>query len=143
MRNSDYLDKVAVEVVEVYMSDVGLLSAKMMVSASTVLSDINFAGEAKDAITENYVAQELVENGAKLYYWTSDSIAEVDFILQTKNGVISVECKSNERIRSRGLNVCVEKYKPEYSIRISGKILDLKIILNLSPYTRYYVFDKG
>ena len=106
---------------KIYMSDVGLLSAKMMVSSATVLSDVNFAGEAKGAITENYVASQLVSNGVSLYYWTSDSTAEVDFIWQADGEAIPVECKSNERVRSRSLNVCVEKYRPKYSIRISGK----------------------
>ena len=106
---------------KIYLSDVGLLSARMMLSPTTVLSDINFAGEAKGAITENYVAQQLAANGLNLYYWTSDSTAEVDFIWQADAKVIPVECKSNERVRSKSLNVCVDKYHPEYSIRISGK----------------------
>ena len=106
---------------KIYMSDVGLLSAKMMLSPSTILSDINFSGEAKGAITENYVAMQLASNDVHLYYWASESKAEVDFIWQADGLVVPVECKANDNVRSRSLNVCMEKYKPEYAIRISGK----------------------
>ena len=106
---------------KIYMSDVGLLSAKMMLSPSTVLSDINFSGEAKGAITENYVASQLAANDVHLYYWASESKAEVDFIWQADGTVVPMECKAKDNVRSRSLNVCMEKYKPEYAIRISGK----------------------
>ena len=106
---------------KIYMSDVGLLSAKMMLSPSTVLSDINFSGEVKGAMTENYVATQLVANDVHLYYWASESKAEVDFIWQADGIAVPVECKANDNVRSRSLNVCMEKYKPECAIRISGK----------------------
>lgn len=106
---------------KIYMSDVGLLTAKMMLSPATVLSDINFGGEAKGAITENYVAQQLAANNLKLYYWASENTAEVDFVMQWKEHVIPVECKSNDNVRSRSLNVYAGKYLPPYAIRISSK----------------------
>lgn len=106
---------------KIYMSDVGLLSTKMMVPPATVLSDINFGGEAKGAITENYVAQQLSTNGLNLYYWTSANTAEVDFVTQLNEYAIPIECKSNDNVRSRSLRVYADKYTPPYVIRISGK----------------------
>lgn len=106
---------------KIYMSDVGLLTAKMTVPAASVLSDINFGGEAKGAITENYVAQQLAANGINLYYWASENTAEVDFVMQWKEYAVPIECKSNENVRSRSLNVYTGKYRPPYSIRISGR----------------------
>lgn len=106
---------------KIFMSDVGLLTAKMMVPYATVLSDINFGGEAKGAITENYVAQQLVANNVKLYYWASENTAEVDFVMQWREYVIPIECKANDNVRSRSLKVYAGKYLPPYSIRISSK----------------------
>lgn len=106
---------------KIYMSDVGLLTAKMMVPPQTLLSDINFGGEAKGAITENYVAQQLAANGLNLYYWTSDNTAEVDFIVQLNEYAIPIECKSSDNIRSKSLRVFIDKYNPQYAIRISSK----------------------
>lgn len=106
---------------KIYMSDVGLLTAKMTVPPATVLSDINFGGEAKGAITENYVAQQLAANNFKLYYWASGSTAEVDFVIQSNEYAIPVECKANDNVRSRSLRAYIDKYAPPYAIRISGK----------------------
>ena len=106
---------------KIYMSDVGLLSSKLMISPSVILSDINFGGEAKGAITENYVAEQLVANGFNLYYWESNSTAELDFILQLNENAIPLECKANNNVRSRSLGVFVSKYNSSYSIRVSTK----------------------
>jgi len=106
---------------KIYMSDVGLLTAKMMVPPATLLSDINFGGEAKGAITENYVAQQLAANGLNLYYWASDNTAEVDFIVQLNEYAIPIECKSRDNIRSKSLRVFIDKYNPQYAIRVSSK----------------------
>ena len=107
---------------KIYMSDVGLLTPKLMTPYNVVLSDINFGGEAKGAVTENYVAEQLVANGVNLYYWESDGKGEIDFLLQTDEGVIPIECKSGDHVRSRSLSMSyIPKYQPKYSIRISTK----------------------
>lgn len=107
---------------KIYMSDVGLLSARLMTPYNVILSDINFGGEAKGAITENYVAQQLAAKGRSLYYWESEGRAETDFLLQTDDGAVPVECKAGEHVRSRSLaSSYIPKYHPPYSIRISSK----------------------
>lgn len=106
---------------KIYMSDVGLLSSKLMISPSVILSDINFGGEAKGAITENYVAEQLVANKLNIYYWESNSTAEVDFILQLEENSIPLECKASENVRSKSLSVFLSKYNPSYAIRVSSK----------------------
>ena len=106
---------------KLYMGDVGLLTMKSGVSLPTVLSagviDNTFIG----FITENYVAQALVNNGYSLYYWTSTGVAELDFVLQKGDSIIAVEVKTGVHTKSKSLNIFVEKYKPAYSIRISSK----------------------
>lgn len=102
---------------KLYMGDVGLLTAKSGISQQTVLS-----GEGNTfmgAITENYVAQQLVARGYSLYYWESKSTAEVDFVLQKEREIIGIEVKKGEHVRSRSLNVFTETYHPAYSIRFS------------------------
>ena len=56
---------------KLYMGDVGLLTMKSGISQQTILS-----GEGNSfmgAVTENYVAQQLVDKGYDLYYWESGS----------------------------------------------------------------------
>ena len=86
-----------------------------------IMNDINLGSEAKGAITENYLAQELYANDHNLYYWQSAGIAEIDFVLQIKNDFIPIECKAASNTRSKSLTAFVEKFKPVYSIRISKK----------------------
>ena len=104
---------------KLYMGDVGLLTMKSGISQQTVLS-----GEGNTfmgAVTENYVAQQLAAKGYDLYYWESNSTAELDFVLQKGNQIIGIEVKKGEHVRSRSLSVFVNNYKPAYSIRLSLK----------------------
>lgn len=104
---------------KLYMGDVGLLTMKSGLSQQTVLS-----GEGNTfmgAVTENYVAQQLAAKGYDLYYWESNSTAELDFVLQKGNQIIGIEVKKGEHVRSRSLSVFVNSYKPAYSIRMSLK----------------------
>jgi len=109
---------------KLYMSDVGLLVMKSGLPQQTVLS-----GESNifmGAVAENYTAQTLTSNGYPLYYWTSEHIAEVDFIIQKETDIIGIEVKKGTKTRSKSLNVFIGKYSPAYSIRFSennfGKI---------------------
>ncbi len=104
---------------KLYMGDVGLLTMKSGISQQTVLS-----GEGNTfmgAVTENYVAQQLTARGYDLYYWESNSTAELDFVLQKDNKIIGIEVKKGEHVRSRSLNVFINSFKPAYSVRLSLK----------------------
>ncbi|MDR0687481.1 MAG: ATP-binding protein [Prevotellaceae bacterium] len=104
---------------KLYLSDVGLLASLSKVNFRDILqnSDMIYRG----FLTENFVAQTFNTHKHPLYYWCSKHLAEVDFILDLKAGVIPVEVKAAENVRSKSLNAYVEKYKPEYSIRISAR----------------------
>ncbi|MEL7567979.1 MAG: DUF4143 domain-containing protein, partial [Dehalobacterium sp.] len=69
----------------------------------------------------NYIAQALTGNGYNLYYWTSEHLAELDFVLQKETDIIGIEVKKGTKVRSRSLNVFIQKYAPSYSIRFSEK----------------------
>lgn len=104
---------------KLYMADVGLLVMKSGLSHQTILSggDNTFMG----AMTENYVAQQLVAKGDLLYYWESDYIAELDFVLQRDNCIYAIEVKKGEHTKSKSLNLFIDRYKPTCAIRFSLK----------------------
>ncbi|GHV00664.1 ATPase [Clostridia bacterium] len=106
---------------KIYFSDVGLLCSKFAVSPEILLSDFSIGGEAKGALTENYLAQELTAAGHSIYYWESGGRAEVDFVLQIGGKLIPVECKAAENTKSKSLKAYVEAFKPDYSVRVSSK----------------------
>ena len=121
---------------KVYMNDVGLLAQKAKLLPNDLLSESGnmFIG----AITENYVANALTANGYTLYYWASKGIAEVDFVLRRSDGIIPVEVKAREHVRSRSLSVFTAKYKPPYAIRISARNLGFES--NVLSVPLYAVF---
>lgn len=105
---------------KVYMSDVGLLVNKSHMSVNTIIT-----GESNiymGAVTENYIAQQLASKNYPLYYWTtSNSQAELDFVLQKDDKIIAIEVKKGEHVRSRSLSVFKQKFSPQYSVRLSQK----------------------
>ncbi len=104
---------------KLYMSDVGLLVMQSGIAQQTVLTGENnsFMG----AVTENFIAQSLTANGHALYYWTSEHMAELDYVIQKGAGVIGIEVKKGVSTKSKSLGVFTQKYNPAYSIRFSEK----------------------
>jgi predicted AAA+ superfamily ATPase len=106
---------------KLYMADTGLLLAKAGIPVQNIILNTANADDFKGAITENYVAQALVSSGYDLYYWESDSRAEVDFIIVRDGQVVPIEVKAAINNKSKSLGVYVDRYKPPYSIRISAR----------------------
>jgi len=103
---------------KIYMGDVGLLAYRNGITLNNLLSEERlFTG----GLAENYVACQLKSNGYTLFYWESENSAEVDFLIQKDGNVIPVETKANLHSKSKSLEVYKTRYKPEYSIRISGR----------------------
>lgn len=108
-----------IENFKMYLSDVGLLNYLSKISFQSIMLEENFM--YKGAITENYVAQQLMAKKYDLYYWRSKSEAEVDFVLNLENKIIPIEVKSSQTTKSRSLNEYIKKYNPDYAIRLSTK----------------------
>jgi len=103
---------------KLYMGDVGLLSFRNNLTMDNLLhTERLFMG----GLAENYVACQLKANGYSLYYWESENQAEIDFLIQKGGQVIPIEVKANLHSKSKSLDVYRNKYKPDYSIRISGR----------------------
>ena len=54
-------------------------------------------------------------------YWESGNQAEVDFVLYNDDGIIPVEVKASNNVRSNSLLIYMKKFNPKYAIRISTK----------------------
>ncbi|MDR2842073.1 MAG: ATP-binding protein [Spirochaetaceae bacterium] len=104
---------------KLYMSDVGLLCMKSGIAQQTVLT--GDSNQFMGALTENYIAQALSANNYPLYYWTSEHIAELDFVLQNGTDIIGIEVKKGIKTHSKSLNQFIQKYHPAYSLRFSEK----------------------
>lgn len=104
---------------KLYLSDVGLLTAISETKYNDIVLDNPFS--FKGAITENYIAQEFISNDISLYYWTYGRNAEIDFVIYNNDGIIPVEVKSGNNVKSTSLKYYVNENKPKYSIRLSTK----------------------
>lgn len=106
---------------KLYMSDVGLFVNKARYPLYQVDLSVQPPMISMGPLTENYVANELKVNGYDLYYWESEGKAEIDFIIQKEVDIIPIEVKSSIHIKSRSLDLYMNKYNPKYAIRISEK----------------------
>lgn len=111
-----YVDE---ETFKLYLSDVGILTAITEINYPDIMLDKSF--EYKGAIVENYIAQEFKSVNKSLYYWTYGREAEVDYLLYNDDGIIPVEVKSGNRVKSTSLNTYIRIHKPKYAIRISTR----------------------
>ena len=126
------------EVFKLYLSDVGILNNILGISMEDILTD-NIS-LYKGVIAENYVANELVCNKHDLYYWKNDNLAEIDFLLYTKDGIIPVEVKASDSTKSKSLDIYNELYHPKYSIRISTKAFGYDPKKKIKSIPLYAVF---
>ena len=81
------------------------------VSQRIIIQGSNLFNEFNGAFVENYGAQELVAHGQKnLYYWTSKSQAEVDFVVVLHDQVMPLEVKAGVSKQKKSLRVYGDKY---------------------------------
>ena len=105
---------------KMFMFDVGLLTAKVGLSARLLLEGSRIFEEFTGALTEQYVAQELHAAGYPLYYFaTARSTGEIDFMLQGDLDCVPIEVKAEQNLRARSLRAFCDKYKPGMAIRSS------------------------
>ncbi len=110
------------EAFKVYMVDTGLLCSKFDIAANVVINTPSSFDGFKGALCENYIMQALAANGINAYYWSSNGKAEVNFVFQTREGgVIPLEAKSAENVRSKSLRTFRDIYKPEFVYRVSAR----------------------
>lgn len=78
---------------KLFLCDTGLLSAASVgaVQFSLISGDVSIN---QGAFLENVLAQQLVANGFKLFYYDKSKIGEVDFVLQRGPKVLPLEAKS-------------------------------------------------
>ncbi len=116
-----YADKNAYKI---YMMDVGLLGYMSRLPVKIMMQQNQLFIEFKGALTENFVAQELIVGQFdRLYYWTSSGAAEVDFVLPYELDVYPLEVKAGVSTHKKSLMVYDKKYQP--------KILTRTTLMNL------------
>ena len=103
---------------KIFLADVGLLGAQSSLSPQVVIEGDRLFTEFKGALTENYIAQELVASREKeLYYWMSKGIAKIDFLLEEGPEIYPLEVKVGSSEKKKSLLAYSKKYAPQKLIR--------------------------
>jgi predicted AAA+ superfamily ATPase len=93
---------------KVYFGDAGL--------RNSVVQDFRDLDHRPDkgGLIENTVASELAKKGFPLRFWRSKSKGEVDFVLETPEGLVPIEVKRGRELKlERSLLSFIEKYAPQ------------------------------
>ncbi|WP_130812842.1 ATP-binding protein [Olsenella sp. Marseille-P4559] len=129
---------------KVYLADTGLLSAMMEVPPAVLFDEAARKRLDAGALTENYVAQNLVADGFVPRYWTSGRTAEVDFVIEDGGArAVPVEVKSSGNVRSRSLSVYREKYEPVRALRLSTRNFGMSDDIESIPLYAAFCLKKG
>lgn len=104
---------------KLFLSDIGILNNLLNISINDILND-NLK-IYKGVISENYVANQLLANEIPLFYWKNKQNVEVDFLIETKDGIIPIEVKSSDNTQSKSLKIYNTLFDPPYAIRMSTK----------------------
>jgi predicted AAA+ superfamily ATPase len=106
-----YADKQAFKV---FLFDVGLLGTMSKLDPRIILEGDQLFQEFKGALVENFVAIELHDQHFdELYYWTSEGVAEVDFVISKEHQIFPLEVKSGSSKKKKSLTVYDEKFSKE------------------------------
>ena len=109
-----------------YFHDVGLLGAMLNVPSKMIIEKDALFSEYNGAFIENFTASELLRSGEEeLFYWSSKSDAEIDFISLLDDNIVPIEVKSGYSRRKKSLQSYNKKYSPKYLIRISPREFDI------------------
>ncbi|MDR3230480.1 MAG: ATP-binding protein [Synergistaceae bacterium] len=107
---------------KIFLHDVGLLATLSQADIGLIAEGHQIFSHFNGALTEQYIAQELVALGMQLHYWArTNSTAEIDFLLDSPaTHAVPVEVKSGINLQAKSLKVYQEKYAPPLAVRTSA-----------------------
>lgn len=120
---------------KLYLPDVGILNTLLM---KNELVDMVSNPLIQKTILENYMMQSLTARGFCPNFWESNSLAKIDFIIQTPDGIVPIETKLNDNSRNKSVSVFKTSHEIPYSIRISSKNFEFTNHVKNIPY--YAIF---
>ena len=100
-----------------FLGDIGMFSYQSGINAASFISS-----ERENTLSgiffENFIANELIAKGHKLFYWRGKASAELEFIIESDNKLHPIDVK-----KGRGTLNSLEKFsnhnKFEYAIKVS------------------------
>ena len=120
---------------KLFYADEGLLYTAMHLTKKKLLSDENL----KEVLYENHIAKTLADAGYSLYYYQSEGKAEVNFVIQNRNGqIIPLELTTKTNSKAKSLAVFMKKYTVTSAYRVTENNFSTKKDIRYIPV--YAVF---
>ena len=116
---------------KLYFNDTGLLCAIYGFETRRTILDNSIKGNAKGGIYENIIAECLIKNGYKLYYYKPDDDHELEFLIEKEGSVVPIEVKAGNT-STVSLNNFINDYEPSVAYKfVNGNVgrVDNKITL--------------
>ncbi len=101
---------------KLYFNDVGLLYTLLHVNKSKFLMD----NDLRRSLIECDVANSLIKLGYTLYYYQSDGKAEINFVIQNRQGkIIPIEVVNMRLSKAKAMSLFLNKFNISDSIRLT------------------------
>ena len=106
---------------KIYILDTGLLGAMVKTTAEQVLINNGIFTEYKGGMSEQYVLQQLISQGAEpIYYYSADnSRLEIDFVIQYNGSLLPIEVKAGTNVRANSLSNMLRDNEGLRAVRFS------------------------
>lgn len=106
---------------KIYILDTGLLGAMVKTTSEQVLINNGIFTEYKGGMTEQYVLQQLISQGAEpIYYYSADnSRLEIDFVIQYNGSLLPIEVKAGTNVRANSLSNMLRENAGLRAVRFS------------------------
>lgn len=124
---------------KLYLLDDGILFSMLQLNRKSFLSNENL----KETLYENHIAKTLYETGYSLYYYQSGGKAEVNFVVQNRQGqVIPIEITVRAMSKAKSLSVLMKRYTVNNAYRITeNNFLTKKEVRYIPVYAVFCLND--
>lgn len=124
---------------KLYVNDTGLLCAIYGFETRRAVLDNSIKGNVKDGIYESIIAECLVKNGHKLYYYKPDDDHELEFLLEKEGNVVPVEVKAGNT-STVSLNNFINDHKPSVAYKfVNGNVGQADNKITLPHYMAMFI----
>ncbi len=124
-------------VFRLFLADIGMFSYQSGINAGAFVSNETVT-TLSGVFFENFVANELVAKGHKLYYWCGKSSAELEFIIESDGKLYPIDVK-----KGRGTLNSLEKFANhnafEFAIKVSKNNYGYNIEQKLLTIPFYFI----
>ncbi len=120
---------------KLYLPDDGILYSMLHINYKQFVLD----EKIKETLYENHIAKTLVEGNYSLFYYQSEGKAEVNFVVQNRNGqILPIEITTKTNSKAKSLSVFMKKFTVLEGYRITENNFSTKKDIRYIPI--YAVF---